>query len=180
MWLNNSKDDQGRRAIAQAIPYMQDSPSVKLPPKDAAMYFAAPLSMFISVKGGKLDLYPNGDRSYAVFHFWRVCEAGLLGKLRQCPHPKCKEWFYAVRSDKEFCGKHRRTTEHGALSNKAWRIEKVFLPTVRDRIAKYKTTRRSLTKVEQERLGKAIQRQAKLKADLKQVKLKLNELKSRK
>lgn len=178
IWLNHSKDSEERQAVAGAIRYMQGNPSKGLPPKDAAMYFAGPLSMSTRIIDGKLDIYPNGDRSYAIFHFWRVCEAGLLGKLRQCS--RCPEWFYAGRLDKEFCGKHRRTTEHATIYQQLWRIKNFSLPIVRGRIDKYRSLsqQRTLTKAEQGRQEKAIQREAKLKGEIKRKKAKLKELRN--
>lgn len=164
-WLNKSTDARGCQAVAESIRYMQGNPSKELPPKDAAMYFAAPLSMFTRIRDGKLDLYPNGDRSYAIFHFWRAYTAGLLGRLRQCP--RCQEWFYAARADKEWCGKHRRITPRATLRERIWRIEKINLPKVKERIARYRAIQRPRTKAEGERLEQAIQRKKCLLAELK-------------
>jgi hypothetical protein len=166
-WLNESRGDEGRQAMAQAIRYMQGSPSKEPPPKDAAMYFAAPLSMFTRIRDGKLDLYPDGDRSYAIFHFWRAYTAGLLGRLRQCPRPRCQKWFYAVRSDRQWCEMHRRITQRAILRERIWRIENYNLKTVEKRIAQYRASQRPLTKAERERLEQAVQRKKGLLAELK-------------
>ena len=165
-WLTKSTDARGRQAVAEAIHYMQGNPSKELPPKDAAMYFAAPLSMFTRIGDGKLDLYPNGDRSYAIFHFWRAYTAGLLGRLRQCP--RCQEWFYAARSNREWCVRHRRITERAMLRERCWRIANFNLPTLKNRIARYRAIQRPLTKAERERLEQAVQRKKGLLAELKE------------
>jgi hypothetical protein len=173
-WLNSTRDAAGRQAVAEAIRYMLDSPSTKLPPKGAAFYFAKPLSMCLRILDGQVDLYPEEDRSYGPFHFWRVYTAGLLGRIRRCP--QCQEWFYAVRTDKKWCDKHRQTTERDTLRQRVWRIENTFIPNANGRIAKYEGLRRKLTKAEQGRLDTAKQRMARLRKELKAAKAKLKAL----
>lgn len=168
-WLNRTKDAEGRQAVAQAVRYMQGDPAKGLPPKEAAMYFAEPLSMFTRIKGGKLDLFPNGDRSYAIFHFWRTSTAGRLGRLRRCR--KCQQWFYATRSDKKWCEKHRQVTPHGEAYQRWWRIKTKNLPFAEDQILKLKDRANThpLTKAQRERLERAEQRKRDLRAELKKL-----------
>ncbi|MHB2006832.1 MAG: hypothetical protein ACYCOX_02160 [Acidobacteriaceae bacterium] len=181
-WLNDTDHEHPARAAVVAAIHGLSTGKGAL--SAAAMeLLQQPVQGRVRVIDGVLDMAGHDDRAHAIFLLRDVTAAGTIGRLRECPW--CGKWFFADNLKKQMCSDSCRSSAWASahqddagikasaqLRNRMWKLQNERLPGIQERIARYRTIQRELTKAEAAGLERAIQRQRAVKSELRKLKVK--------